>query len=796
MTEKHQDGMPVDNAKSRENREGAAASKTVQHAHDAQVQKLQQANEQLVISNFKAQNISDQRYRTLFDSIDDGFCILEKIADDTRGELDFRFIEANPAVAIQSGIRDVAGKTLREVLPQDADDWLPTYNGVLITGKSIKFERQLVSQGRILELYAFRIEDDLHQRVGVSFKDITERKRAEALLRSNHDTFFRLVQNAPFGLYVVDTQFRLSQVSTASQKVFENVRPLIGRDFAEVLRHIWAEPFASEAIGRFRHTLETGEPYSAPNTTELRNDIPDVESYDWKIERITLPDGGFGVVCYFYDMTERKKTEDALRESEAFNRSIINSSPDCIKVLDLEGNLLSMLSGQALLGIDDIQPYLNTSWMDFWEEAEHREVAQRAIKSGASGQDNFVGFFRTPRGEPKWWDVSVSPILDSNRQPVRLLAVSRDITHRKHAEDALRESEQRYRTLFNEMDEGFCIIELIFDADQNPVDWRFLEVNPAFAKLTGIPDALGKRVREIAPNYEDYWFEIYGKVCREGEPIRFVNKANELDGRWFDLYAFRMGGEGSHKVAVLFNNITERKQAEQALRDSVNELRATETQLRRTQVALFAEKAALADHVQQLQEMNEHLNLATIEARTLAKEIEKGRSRMAHLAQHDALTDLPNRILLSDRLTQAISLADRHGKQFALMFLDLDRFKEINDSLGHAVGDQLLQSVAKRLTGVVRSSDTVCRLGGDEFIILLAEIEHPGDAEFSAENILAALKESHRIDQFELQVTVSIGISIYPQHGQNMESLVKHADAAMYQAKAFGRNNYQFFGQI
>lgn len=418
MSRKYQDVSPLASENGSGSAERAAeAPEPVNQTRDAHVLRLQHANEQRVVAAFKAQHLSDQRYRMLFDSIGDGFCILEKTPDVTSSGLDFRFIEANPAVALQSGIQIEVGNTIRETLPQDADDWLPTYDAVLSTGKSIKFERELVSQQRILELYAFRIEDELHQRVGVSFKDITERKRAEALLRSNHDTFVRLVQHAPFGLYVVDTQFRLCQVSSASQKVFANVRPLIGRDFAEVLRLIWPEPFASEAIGRFRHTLATGEPYSAPNTTERRNDIAEVESYDWKIERITLPDGGFGVVCYFYDMTERKKTEDSLRESEAFNRSISDSNPDCIKVLDLEGNLLSMLSGQALLGIEDIQPYLNTSWVDFWAEAEHREAAQRVVRTGTYAQSSFIGFFPTLRGEPKWWDVSISPILDRTVGP-------------------------------------------------------------------------------------------------------------------------------------------------------------------------------------------------------------------------------------------------------------------------------------------------------------------------------------------------------------------------------------------
>ena len=147
--------------------------------------------------------------------------------------------------------------------------------------------------------------------------DITERKQAEQLLRQNHDTFFNLIQNALFGVYVVDSQFRMCQASRASHKAFANINPLIGRDFEEILRLVWAEPFLSEVHGHFRHTLQTGEAYAAPNTTEQRRDTTDIESYDWKIERITLPDGQFGVVCYFYDITERRQAEQTLGELNA-----------------------------------------------------------------------------------------------------------------------------------------------------------------------------------------------------------------------------------------------------------------------------------------------------------------------------------------------------------------------------------------------------------------------------------------------------------------------------------------------
>jgi diguanylate cyclase (GGDEF)-like protein/PAS domain S-box-containing protein len=167
--------------------------------------------------------------------------------------------------------------------------------------------------------------------------------------------------------------------------------------------------------------------------------------------------------------------------------------------------------------------------------------------------------------------------------------------------------------------------------------------------------------------------------------------------------------------------------------------------------------------------------------------------RMSYLAQHDGLTDLPNRIMLNDRLAQAIAMARRHQQKLALLFLDLDHFKHINDSLGHAVGDLLLQSVAKRLLDCVRSSDTVSRQGGDEFVILLSEVAHAEDAGISADNILRALDQPHLADEHEIHITGSIGIVTFPDDAADADTMLKCADLAMYQAKATGRNNYQFF---
>jgi diguanylate cyclase (GGDEF)-like protein/PAS domain S-box-containing protein len=167
--------------------------------------------------------------------------------------------------------------------------------------------------------------------------------------------------------------------------------------------------------------------------------------------------------------------------------------------------------------------------------------------------------------------------------------------------------------------------------------------------------------------------------------------------------------------------------------------------------------------------------------------------RMAHLAQHDFLTGLPNRSLLNDRITQAIHLAHRQHSPVAVLFIDLDHFKHVNDTLGHAVGDLLLQTVAMRLKSCVRSSDTLCRQGGDEFVMLLAEIEDAEDAAQVAGKMLDGFANPLMVDGHEIELGLSIGISVYPEDGDSADTLMRHADIAMYHAKENGRNNYQFF---
>jgi diguanylate cyclase (GGDEF)-like protein len=226
-------------------------------------------------------------------------------------------------------------------------------------------------------------------------------------------------------------------------------------------------------------------------------------------------------------------------------------------------------------------------------------------------------------------------------------------------------------------------------------------------------------------------------------------------------------------------------------REEIADLREEIADLREEAVTA---KAKLSTTTQSLlKDANERLIIASINAQTMTESAELAKEQMAYMVGRDYLTGLPNRSLLNDRMAQSIEFAKRHGTKIALMYMDLDNFKHINDSLGHAVGDELLKSIAKRLQACVRHSDTVCRQGGDEFVVLLNEVADARDAVVTAEKIIEAMGLPHLVSGSQLNVTFSIGISLYPDDGEDLETVARKADAAMYQAKEKGRNTYQIF---
>jgi len=266
---------------------------------------------------------------------------------------------------------------------------------------------------------------------------------------------------------------------------------------------------------------------------------------------------------------------------------------------------------------------------------------------------------------------------------------------------------------------------------------QIISVNAAFCEITGYArdEVLGKDPKMLSAGRQqhEFYLELWNSLRETGKwngEIWNRRKTGELYMEWLSISTVKNNqGEITHYVGI-FSDITERKQAEE---------------------------------------------------------------RVRHLAHYDALTDLPNRTLFHDRLQQALIQAQRGHYQVAVMFIDLDRFKVINDTLGHSVGDLLLQAVAQRLTNCVRQGDTVCRQGGDEFVILLPEIGHAEDAALVAQKVLDSVGQPFFLDGHELHISSSIGISFFPSDGVTVDALMKNADVAMYRAKDLGRNNFQFY---
>lgn len=267
-------------------------------------------------------------------------------------------------------------------------------------------------------------------------RDISGRKRAEEQLRRNHKTFYDLIKDNPFGVYVIDADFVLREVSLGAQKVFANVRPLLGRDFAEVLRIVWPEPFASEAIHRFRHTLETGEPFVSPSTVERRHDIGEIESYDWRIERINMPDGRFGAVCYFYDLSERQRWEAALRESEERFRAMVTASSDVIYRMSPDYREMHPLDGRGIVASTEAG---TLTWIQDYIHPEDQPRVLALVHEGIRTRSMFAMEHRVRRADGTWgWMFSRAvPIKDANGEITEWFGTSADVTERKEAEEAL-----------------------------------------------------------------------------------------------------------------------------------------------------------------------------------------------------------------------------------------------------------------------------------------------------------------------------------------------------------------------
>ncbi|MEQ1472304.1 MAG: EAL domain-containing protein [Candidatus Acidiferrum sp.] len=451
----------------------------------------------------------------------------------------------------------------------------------------------------------------------------------------------------------------------------------------------------------------------------------------------------------------RARAESTLAEEEERFRTMANNISQLAWMADEKGFIF----------------WYNQRWFDYsgtnleemagwgWQKVHHPDHVQGVVdsitKSFESGQpwdDTFP--LRGRDGVYRWFLSRAVPIRDAQGKILRWFGTNTDISDRIASEEYLaktvdeltRANEERRiveEALFEEKERAQVTLDSIGDAVAcTDMAGNITFLNAVAEKMTG-----------------------WARQEAAGRPMTEILQIRDGDTREVIPNPMEMAVALNRCVSVPPNCILIRRDGQEIpIEDSVAPIHSREGQAAGA-VIVFRDMSATR-------------------AMTL---------QMTHSAQHDFLTGLPNRMLLNDRIDRAVALAPRHNKKVGVLFLDLDGFKHINDSLGHAIGDKLLQSVAKRLVGCVRGADTVSRLGGDEFLVLLSEMANAEDAAITALRMLQAVAEVHPVDHHELHVTASIGVSVHPDDGLDAEALIKNADIAMYQAKEHGRQGYQFF---
>jgi len=560
---------------------------------------------------------------------------------------------------------------------------------------------------------------------------------------------------------------------------------------------------------------------------------------------------GFGQVIE--DLTERKRTEIELRLS---HQRFALAAPGGVSWEWSVSGRGSCLSARLkeLLGYE--QHEMENS-LSAWESLLHPEDRDKTLELVRAHLEHHVPYdteyrLRAKSGEYRWFRASGQAVRDEPGGEMYVASSVVDTTEHKRAELALAETEARYRQLVELSPDAIHIHQdgkLVF---VNNACVRLFGATRA-GELLGRPllDFIHPDQRgTVRERMRVQYTEMRVIPGMEQTAVRLDGSTVEVD-----ITSAPFTFDGRPAIQTVVRDITERRRAERELREAEDRYRRL-VELSPEPIFVHADFKYVyvnpafvslmgASHAEELlgrsvldhvhpdfrDAVRERVRLQVDEDKTppvteqiyvrrdgtliemevsaapfmfegkravqvFARDITERKryeARIEYLATHDDLTDLANRNLLNDRVTQAISHARRSESMLAIMFLDLDRFKVINDGLGHPVGDALLKAAASRLTRLVRDGDTVARLGGDEFVILLADLHKSADVYIVAQKVLDAFQQAMSVDGREMYVTPSIGVSVYPQDGTDFDTLVKNADVAMYRAKGLGRNTYQFF---
>ena len=554
-----------------------------------------------------------------------------------------------------------------------------------------------------------------------SFMDINQRKELEKALTQSEQRHRAILGQMHDACFEFDLSGKFTFTNSYMSRILQYKQDeLIGKDYHVII----PESDAKAVYTVFHRVYETGKAATAFSHRVKRKDGLEffVES---SVSLIRDGQGQpLGFICVGRDVSERKQLEKALVRSEERFRNILASMQDSYYEVDLGGRFTFVNDATSRHLIYTRDELIGNSYKMIMSEVEAQRVFDMFHQVFLTGEPNLGFAHKVTRkdGSTGYAESSVSLLKDDQGRPAGFNSVSRDVTARVLLEQSLMQSEERYRTILEEMYDSYYEVDLA---------GNFVFVNDSVCANLGYAR-------------EEILRQSYGIMVPPGEATILFAAFNEVFKTGIPNKGF------SHGVLR---------------KDGTTVYAETSVTLRKNEGGQVIGFRSISRDVTQRMEFEQ---------------------RLADMATHDFLTGLPNRVLLNDRLHVALAQAHRNKNKLAILMLDLDRFKTVNDTHGHHVGDELLKAIGQRLTGIIRSGDTIARMGGDEFLLLMPELHQSDSISGIISKIVEAFKAPFIIEGHRLNISASIGIAIYPDDGMDMDALLRKSDSAMYDIKKHG----------
>jgi len=709
---------------------------------------------------------------------------------------------------------------------------------------AIKALAAVTDSQQTLQPLPITCDDETGELIGEFNRLLATLAQREAVIAESHNLLLPIINTTQMRVFWKDLDLRYlgCNIVFAKDAGVGDPQSIVGMDDFQL---VWADQ-AGLYRADDREVITTGIPklfYEEPQTTTggsvtwLRTSKVPLRNTENKI---------VGILGMYEDITERKRAEQRLIESESRLRTIIDNDPECVKIVDAHGMLTQMNpAGLAMIEAESLAQLLNQPILNIVAPEYHvaYRKSQIQVLAGESTEIQYetIGL----KGTRRWVESHAVPIQDNGERAY--LAVTRDITLRKQTDEKLKLSDLALKTV----SQGIIITDI-----HQQIIW----VNDAFMAITGYDqnEVLGRNCRFLQGALTDP--ETVAEISKVIERIteftgEILNYRKDGSVFWNELTIAPMcneQGKVTHFVGIT-RDISERKQIQHKLQLAANVFTHAREGIMITSpageiidvndmfthITGYSREDVLGQNPRILSSGRQNQDFYTSMWRDIAQygywygeiwnrrkngevyaemltisvvndadghptqfvalfsditTLKEHEHKLEHIAHYDALTGLPNRVLLGDRLHQAMAQAQRHNQKIALVYLDLDGFKAVNDSYGHEVGDQLLIELATRMKQVLREEDTLARLGGDEFVVILVNLSDIESCVPLLNRLLATTATPLLMGDYALQVSASLGITFYPQAEEaDADQLLRQADNAMYQAKLAGKNRYHIF---